>query len=420
MVLSPQTPMLESPMQTITRGRLAPYIAPILVMVLAMAAVLPPKYLAPYIILLGGGAGIWALRRHPSLILRRPVLAILVPLALAGVFCLIGTLPVRQQSDIQLEFLKYGIYAGAFLLGLTALDQEWKTRTFIIAVIAMIIGLFIANALTPGISFSIDQSWLLYPPDQNNSSSIFAPFSAIILGFRPRWLKVTLLLILFAFFTFAESRLGVIVLFAVAAVDLLLDWKAAVFVLLVAVAVSGALSMSHTGAQTTVMRGISTISVPSETAPKQPERVSTNRIIEFGTNSDDARIKIYQRALDISARVFPNLLGLGDAKVTELMNTPPLDNVNVFQHAHNFLLQGYLAYGLIATLCLTVAAIGIVVLAVRYRNWYLVGAMALIGGYGMIEALISDLRVLTIVMMLAGSCVAVTLSGQTPNRERRQ
>lgn len=440
-------------MQTVTLMRAAPHFGTALL--LALVVVLPPKYLTAYVVILSFAAAIWALVCRRALLLRPSVLAILVPLLLAAVFSLFGTLPITQQSDIQLEFLKYGVYAAAFLLGFLVLGHEERIKAFTVCVTALIAAFFVATAFASESKFSVNQSWFLYPPDQNNSTSILAPLSAVILTFRPRWLKVSLLLLLFLLFTFAESRLGVMIVVAVAIIDLILDWRSAVAVLAPALLVAGLLSLSPVGAQATVMAAISNFesaaaaAVPSSFSPRSPAdpqqagtgiqpapgtqahqntqailnipagqstkpEVPKTRMIEFGTVSDNLRIKIYARALNIAAEVFPNPIGLGDAKVVTLLNTPSIDGRNTFQHAHNFFLQGYLAYGLLATASMVAAAIAIAVVAIRRRNWYSLGALVLVGAFGMIEALTSDVRVLTILMIFIGSSVGTSLrSGGT-------
>lgn len=435
-------------MQMVTTRHIVPYVATIAP--LALTAVLPPKYLAVYILVLGAIGFIWGMFYRRDMLFKPTILAITVPLALAGLFCLLGTLPITQQSDIQLEFLKYAIYATAFLLGLLVLGDDWKRRAFILTVIAIVCVFFVATALTSGQRFGINQSWPLYPPDQNNTSSILAPFAVFVLTFRPRWLKVAVFLLLFLFFIFAESRFGIILLFAIAFVDLLRDWRSGLAVLVAAGLISGLFSLSSVSVQTTVMRSIAAITTPAQLPPQvsaapqamqnsaasqtqqnqdsaapqepaqPPPRVSTSPMVQFGTWSDNARLQVYARAFEIAARTFPNLIGMGDAKVTVLLNTPPIDNYNTFQHAHNFFLQGYLAYGLLATSALVAASIGVLVVGVRRRDWYLTGAMVLIGAYGMIESLISDLRVLTVVMLLLGSSVAVALQTDRVKKDLKQ
>lgn len=441
-------------MRTATTQRILPYV--VVVVPLALSVVLPPKYLAAYLLVLGVIGGAWGLFYRRGLLLRPSTLAVMLPLALAGIFCLMGTLPIRQQSDIQLEFLKYAIYAAAFLLGLLALGNDWRRRAFILTVVAIIYVFFVASALTSGQRFAIDQSWYLYSPDQNNTSSILAPFAVFVLAFRPRWLKIAVFLLLLLFFMFAESRFGIILLFVIAAADLLLDWRSGLTVLILGGVIVGLFSLSNVSVQTTVMRAIASISAPAPqgsveaVTPQQepspavpataqvgaptvgvdpatpaaqssaqplPERVSTEPIIQFGTLSDNARLQIYARALEISAKSFPNLIGMGDAQVITLLNTPPIDSRNTFQHVHNFFLQGYLAYGLLATLALVAAAIGMFALAIQRRDWHLASALILIGAYGMIESLISDLRVLAVIMLLLGSSVATTIGADHEKRD---
>lgn len=431
-------------MQMVTTRHIVPYVATIAP--LALTVVLPPKYLAAYILVLGAIGFIWGMFYRRDMLFKPTILAITVPLALAGLFCLLGTLPITQQSDIQLEFLKYAIYAAAFLLGLLVLNNDWKRDAFILTVIAIVCMFFVVTALSSGQRFGINQSWPLYPPDQNNTSSILAPFAVFVLAFRPRWLKVAIFLLLFLFFIFAESRFGIILLFAIAFVDFVRDWRSGLTVLAIAGLISGLFSLSSVSVQTTVMRGIAAFTEPvsqvsanpqaSQTttgpqvqqnsagspapAPAPQARISTDPMVQFGTRSDNARLQIYERAIEIAARTFPNLIGMGDAKVTELLNTPPIDNYNTFQHAHNFFLQGYLAYGLLATVALVGASIGIFVVAVKQRDWYLTGAMVLIGAYGMIESLISDLRVLTVIMLLLGSSVAVATQTDRLKKDLKQ
>lgn len=392
---------------------------------LALVVVLPPKYLAVSVILFGAGAAVWGMTFHRNLVTKPPALVIVALLALAAGFCLLGVFPISQRTDIQPEFLKYTVYAAAFLIGFIAIGRQEQRNAFVTATIATVIAFFVATILTAGETFHINQSWALYPPDQNNSVSILAPLSVAVLTFKPRWARIVLLVLLFLLFTFAESRLGVIIMFGVAFAQLLLDRRAGIAVLVVCMAIAAAFSLSGVGAQTTVMRAVSGPPNPETThsdsrAESSEPRVSLNRVVEFGTFSDRTRIKIYRRAINVSARLFPNLVGMGDAAVVDMLNTPRIDRLNVFQHAHNFILQSYLAYGLLATLCIIGAAVAIVVISIRYRNWMLLSALILIGAIGMIEALISDVRVLTVLAIFIGSSIAECLRREGVEPEARQ
>ena len=138
--------------------------------------------------------------------------------------------------------------------------------------------------------------------------------------------------------------------------------------------------------------------------------------MEVGTESDLSRVRIYQRVIELSASVFPNLIGMGDSAVVERLNTPPIARHVTFQHAHNFLLQSYLAYGMIATLAFAAAALSRLALAIRYRNWSFLASLVLVIGFGMIEALTSDIRVLTIICLFLGSNIATLLAHTPPRR----
>lgn len=376
---------------------------------LAGAVVLPPMYLAMYIFVIGMCAFTWKVFFQRNTQILASAFTIVISLALAAFFCLLGAFPITNYSDFHSEFLKYSVYAVAFIVGLLLLDQREKNSAFITSVIIFIYAFYILAAFTSGLNFSIDQSWHLYPPDQNNSSSILAPFSAVILSFRPRWLKVVLLSLLFIFFTFVESRFGVLVIFIVSFFTLVLDWRSGIVVIAIIALITGLLSLSNVGASTTIMRVINEVKYSSTEVPPDSKRISRNRIVEFGSYSDNTRLKIYDRALHVSKQTFPNLIGMGDREVVVRLNTPRIDDFNMFQHAHNFFLQSYLSYGLLATLCMIFAAANILVYTIRTKSWYILGAIVIISAYGMIEALISDLRVLTIMMMFFGSATSIML-----------
>lgn len=383
---------------------------------LALSVVLPPKYLTIYIILLAGLSAIWGLMRRRTLILSRPALPILLLLFAAAIFSLAGTLPVTKQSDIQLEFLKYSIYAGAFGIGLIVANTPRRSQLFVLSTIMVLLGFFLATYLLtpPGTPFHINQSWPLYPPDQNNSSSILVPMAAIVLTVQTRWLRIALLTAIFLFVSAVESRLGIILMYGVVAAHFVVDWRGGVILALIVLGFSFAPQLPVLQSppipgsfQTEKSGQLPSAQLPGASKGFSPALPSAE--VEFGTSSDYARIAIYKRALAISADVFPNLLGMGDKEVIKRLNTPRIDNKNIYQHAHNFFLQSYLAYGLLATLSFIAAAAGILWVAVSRRNWYLFGALVLLGIFGMIESLVSDVRVLAVLMLGAGSFIAVTI-----------
>ena len=385
---------------------------------LGFAVVLPPKYLAAVMVLVGAGAVVYLATGARQRILNTNDAIVAGLLVASSLFCALGMLPITQKTDIQFEFLKYGVYAASFLAGLAFLSRRESLNGLLIAVLSLVLVFFVMSAAASTGKFHVFQSWLLYPPDQNNSSSILAPLAVSIVFMKRPAVRFALLLLLFVFFVFVESRFGIIVIAAVVLTNVFADRRWGIALVVACLLIGGGLSLSKDGAQLVMVREVHSLSeAPSSSASLPAARLTKpqddhapvfNSIVQFGKYSDNLRIKIYERALEIAAGVFPNLIGLGDARVIALLNSPPLDPRQTFQHTHNVVLQSYLAYGLLATICLVAAFVALAVVAIRRRNWRLLGMLAILGSFGMIEALISDIRVLAILLMAIGGEFAMT------------
>lgn len=395
----------------------------LLVTAMALAAVLPPALLAVYVVLGGAMAAVIALVQFRSALFDPWFLAIFGCFVVAAVFCLMGTLPVSQKSDIQLEFLKYGVYAAGFLVGFVGLRTEQAGRRFVGIVLTLILILFVVFAVKGGAILRVDQSWPVYPPDQNNSVAIIVVLAAGVVSTTPIRSRMLLLFVMAVFVAFFESRIGLVIVVAMMVLQVRVAPKLTLVVLTASVGIWAYMSYGPLNPQTKLIFAAQDIVTKTASAlpPSMqrhaetlPPSVTTptaalpaNRpLLEIGTESDISRFGIYRRALEIAVEQFPNLLGMGDVAVIERLNDPPLARNVVFQHTHNFLLQGYLAYGLIATLSLVAALVIMVVLAVRRRAWGLLASLVMIAGLGMIEALSSDIRVLTIISIFLGGQVA--------------
>lgn len=393
----------------------------LLTIVIAATVVLPPQYMAVYIMAGGAVAGCAALLRYRPALQNRWFPAIFGAYLTAAAFCFMGTLPIYQKSDIDLEFLKYGIYAAGFLIGFVVLRDNRKNRQFAAAVMALIFILFAMFAVKGGAQFHVDQSWPLYTPDQNNSATIILVLAVGIVATVPVYSRMLMLFALAVFVAFIESRAGLIIVGAMLLFQFKLAPKPAILALLASVGVWAYMSHGPVNPQTKLIMLMqnavnavanTTTSDQPDVPMMTPEQLPANRpLLEVGSNSDVSRIGIYTRALALSADVFPNLIGLGDAGVVERLNSPPITRNVVFQHAHNFLLQSYLAYGLLATIALVAAVVGMAVLAITRRAWSLLASLTLLAALGMMESLTSDIRVLTILSIFLGSHVAMILAG---------
>jgi hypothetical protein len=419
----------DDPTRTGSLGQVWPGL--LLVSAMALAVTLPPRYLAMYVIAGGGIAAIFAVLRHGYLLADRWFVTIFGCFVLAALFCLLGTLPVTQLSDIDLEFLKYAVYAAGFLVGLLALRSEQLMRRFVGLVVTLIVLLFVIFAVRGGPLLRVDQSWPIYPPDQNNSVAVMIVLAAGVIGTTPVRSRMFLLFVLAVFMAFFESRIGLIVVFAMILLQLRVALRLTLLVLAAAIGVWAYMSYGPLNPQTKLIFAAQNVvgqiaeAVPEPLRPEpaaeaaapaaRPDPLPLNRpLLELGTDSDISRLGIYRRALALAVESFPNLLGMGDAAVVAQLNDPPITRGVVFQHAHNFLLQSYLAYGLLATLALVCGVIAMLVLAISRRAWGLIASLLIVGGLGLIESLTSDIRVLTIISAFLGGQVGLLLrpSGQ--------
>lgn len=396
---------------------------------LALMVLLPPKFLAAYATTAGILAVIYFLRFHSPRVIRPEMWAALGLLAGAAIFCALGTLPVFSKSDIQLEFAKYGVYAASFVAGLVFLRTKEQTRHYATCLVLLIGASLALVAMGSDQRLVVDQSWPLYPPDQNNSTSILLPVAFLGLFFPGAKHRSLLLFFVFFLVLLVESRVGVILMSVLLVSNALIRRDRWAFAsLILAGGLWLALDLSPRAPQAALIEAVQTVSagpaslaekvgVPVPIAPPPPETdmPAPQNVLGFGLVSDSFRLTIYSRALEIAGQTFPNLLGMGDAQVTELMNTPPIYRNTTFMHAHNFLLQSYLAYGLLATLCMLGLFFVLFAVAIRRRNWALTGVLVMIAGLGMIEALTSDIRVLTVLFALIGSLLAPITQKETAN-----
>ena len=473
----------------VLRGRdaAAPALLGVLLTVaIAVTVVLPPKYMSIYMVAGGAAAAAAALLRDRRVLRNRWFLAIFGFYLAAAAFCFMGTLPIHRKSDIDLEFLKYGVYTAGFLVGFVVLRDRRKNRRFAGTVMALVFVLFAILAVTGGPQFRVDQSWPIYPPDQNNSATMILVLAVGTVAAASVYGRMAMLFALAVFVAFVESRAGLIIVGLMLLLQFRLAPKpAAIIVLLASAGIWTYMSYGPINPQTKLILAAQSAvgafagfinphqpvapeaakpqlppasqplpeagsepgsAVPEAAKPQlppasqppleagsepgsavpavaKPQLLPANRpLLEVGSASDSARIGIYKRALALSAEVFPNLIGLGDAGVVERLNSPPIARNVVFQHAHNFLLQSYLAYGLLATISLVMAVIGMAALAIRRRAWSLLASLILIAALGMLESLTSDIRVLTILSIFLGGNVAVVLAGpreiETTHSER--
>ena len=447
----------------VLRGRdaAAPALLGVLLTVaIAVTVVLPPKYMSIYMVAGGAAAAAAALLRDRRVLRNRWFLAIFGFYLAAAAFCFMGTLPIHRKSDIDLEFLKYGVYTAGFLVGFVVLRDRRKNRRFAGTVMALVFVLFAILAVTGGPQFRVDQSWPIYPPDQNNSATMILVLAVGTVAAASVYGRMAMLFALAVFVAFVESRAGLIIVGLMLLLQFRLAPKpAAIIVLLASAGIWTYMSYGPINPQTKLILAAQSAvgafagfinphqpvapeaakpqlppasqppleagSEPGSAVPAvaKPQLLPANRpLLEVGSASDSARIGIYKRALALSAEVFPNLIGLGDAGVVERLNSPPIARNVVFQHAHNFLLQSYLAYGLLATISLVMAVIGMAALAIRRRAWSLLASLILIAALGMLESLTSDIRVLTILSIFLGGNVAVVLAGpreiETTHSER--
>jgi hypothetical protein len=392
----------------------------ILAFMLALMVVMPPKFLSVYVLAAGLMAAAYFLRFGAVRQLRPESWAVLALLAGAALFCALGTLPITSKSDIQLEFAKYAVYAASFMAGMALLRRAEQAR-LLATFLALLIGVALALvAISSDQRLVVDQTWPLYPPDQNNSTAILIPVAFLSLFFPRALHRALLLLGVFFLILLVESRLGVILtsVFIVSNAVLRRDrWAFAAIILAAGLWV--ALDSGPRAPQAALIEAVQTISagpaslaeqagipVPVAPPPPQTDMPAPKSVLGFGLVSDSFRFQIYSRAIEIAGQTFPNLLGMGDAQVAELLNTPQIYWNVRFTHAHNFLLQSYLAYGLLATLCIVALFAVLLTMAIRRRHWALTGMLLLVAGLGMIESLTSDIRVLATLFALIGALVA--------------
>ena len=113
---------------------------------LGFAVVLPPKYLVAVMVLVGAGAVVYLATGARQRILNTNNAIVAGLLVASSLFCALGMLPITQKTDIQFEFLKYGVYAASFLAGLAFLSRRESLNGLLIAVLSLVLVFFVMSA----------------------------------------------------------------------------------------------------------------------------------------------------------------------------------------------------------------------------------------------------------------------------------
>jgi O-antigen ligase len=122
--------------------------------------------------------------------------------------------------------------------------------------------------------------------------------------------------------------------------------------------------------------------------------------------SDKLRLQILQVSYRyaIGRGLYP--FNFGEAAFTDFLNIYPIYRRLEIQHAHNLFLQIWVSYGLVPLGIFLTWLAFLARQAWTDRNGLLLGSLAVLTGFGMIEALITDIRAFAEIMFVIGYVMA--------------
>lgn len=247
-------------------------------------------------------------------------------------------------------------------LGLEKQDLARFLPYFLCAMTAFYAGQWVFGDL-------LNQDSLLYPPDNNHSAAMLAVLLPVVVLNMTGWRRIACLVLFAAFAYFVASR--ALLASTVVALAFAFDPVRRNRILMVIV---GILALAIL-----FLKGFS-----------------------LDNFSDQLRLQILKVSLNYAETRGAHAFNFGEASFTNYLNIYPIYRRLEIQHAHNLLLQIWAAYGIVPLMAFTTFILATVISAWRQRNTLLLASLAVLMGFGMIEALITDIRAFGTMMFTIG------------------
>mgnify|MGYP001827581805 CR=1 FL=1 len=277
-------------------------------------------------------------------------------------------------SGQNVDALKFLFAAASLVIGLSIGVEGGGVKDGLVRMIPWFIGAmavyygYLTLTETP-----LSQETLLYPPDNNHSASMLAIFLPIVvLQMRAKMRLVCLILLLaFAFFAASRALLALTLLASALSVQNIRQSK---LLMVTVVALAGAVLF---------YRGFS-----------------------MDNFSDRLRLQIIEVSLHYAQTRGAYAFNFGEGAFADYLNIYPVYQRLDVQHAHNMLLQIWVAYGLVPLGVFLAFLTALALHGWRQRNFLFLACFAVFMGLGMMEALITDIRAFGTIMFTLGYAYA--------------
>ena len=286
--------------------------------------------------------------------------------AIFAALAILGPTLSYGHSGQNIDAFKFVFAGAAFLFGIGLGVGGGGIKTYLPIYLAVMTVFYAAQYFIGDV---LGQDSLLYPPDNNHSAAMFAVFLPVIVLRSEGKVRILLLFLtgLFAFFVASRALLALTI---------------------ISFAFSPKALRKH--------RAIFLIAAPLALA------VLLWRGFNLDTFSDQLRLQILQVSFNYGITRGANAFNFGEAAFTDFLNIYPVYRRLEIQHAHNILLQIWNAYGIVPLIAFCVFIIGLGIRAVRSSNLLLMVQLFVFFAFGMIEALITDVRAFGTLMFALG------------------
>lgn len=285
------------------------------------------------------------------------------------------------------------VFAGLAVLGPSfnhgVSGQNIDALKFLFATASLVIGLslgiekgglvralpwfFVAITLYYGFIYFTDaelsQETLIYPPDNNHSASMLALFLPLVVLRMRGGLRLLCLGLLFLFAVFVASR-------ALMALTLL----------------AAALSIRNIRKQRLIMVAVMAMAIA----------ILFYQGFSIDNFSDRLRLQIIEVSLHYAQTRGAYAFNFGEAAFADYLNIYPVYQRMEIQHAHNLLLQIWVAYGYVPLIVFLAFLTMFALQGWRQRNYLFLSCFAIFIALGMMEAIITDIRAFGTVMFTLG------------------
>ncbi len=291
---------------------------------------------------------------------------VIVLFAIFAALAVLGPSFNHGVSGQNVDALKFLFATAALMMGFSLGVEQGSMKDGLVRMVPWFIAamsLYYGYLKLTGTPLS--QESLLYPPDNNHSASMLAIFLPIVVLQMRAKMRLLCLILLFAFAIFAASRalMGLTLLATALSIQ---NIRQSRLLMVCVVAAVGAVLF---------YRGFS-----------------------MDNFSDRLRLQIIEISLHYAQTRGAYAFNLGEASFADYLNIYPVYQRLDIQHAHNMLLQIWVAYGLVPLAAFGAFLTAMALHAWRQRNFLFLACFAIFMGLGMMEALITDIRAFGTIM----------------------